>query len=233
MSNEPKTCVLIFGIFIAVGVWGYAPQVVLSEDIQRYGKLPTPQKNMPVHFVKGDLLAQRAVPMARVLVKDNAIPADSILIISNGFSLPEGLKAIAPPGGTLQGASSGRCGYNPATPDVTPTKACLYVDDQVLKEFSDAALLGILAHELGHVVAGHKADLKHMPSRDAQRAAEFEAEANGYSILHNAGLCGRAILRQTLLEMEKMYPLPSGKVALIQSEEHMARLPVESCTIGN
>ena len=159
----------------------------------RWENLPKPQTEVPVLIEEFDGLTRRAAPIIRKLVKNRPVPVTLIQVYSTRFhKLPT----------KEQIAISYRCG--PGEPP--KPYGCILIKDTVLKELSDVALTGLLAHELGHIELGHRTT----PTASQLRTTEFDADDAAIARLTDAGYCGGPVMRQTFLELIKLTPGAGG-----------------------
>ncbi len=110
--------------------------------------LPEARARVPAYAVQGDDPAiVRAVQITRRLAMAGPLPVDVVLVATSDFvnTTMKGARFAATNAGTW------RCGDGDP-----PGRGCIVIGTRLLKEFSDDALAGVLAHELGHLERGHR-----------------------------------------------------------------------------
>jgi len=188
--------------------------VVVSQSVVgcsplRWENLPKPQTDVPILIEEFDGLTPRTVPLIRKLVKNRPVPVTRIQVYSTRFHQQLTKEQIA---------ISYRCGPG----ELPKPDGCIVIKDTVLKELSDVALAGLLAHELGHIELGHRA-----PSASQRRTTEFDADDAAIARLNDAGYCGGPVMRQTFLELMKLIPGAGGGF----TGERFARTLNTPCTL--
>src|SRR2546426_9405830 len=112
-----------------------------------YQNLPAPQTGVLAFHDPADPDAQKPVLIARRLLANRPIPVERVWIFSSNFRNPKTGKQIFP---AEDNAGSRRCGNGQP-----PVDGCVVVGVKLIRELSDDALAGVLAHELGHLEKGH------------------------------------------------------------------------------
>jgi Zn-dependent protease with chaperone function len=97
-----------------------------------------------------DPALERVVPIVRALAAAAPLPVEALQLYSSSDATR--LKLFKDEAFPANNASVVRCGPKGATEQPW---GCVVIGDRLLAEFDDAALAGVLAHELGHLERGH------------------------------------------------------------------------------
>lgn len=110
--------------------------------------LPEPRAAVPAYAIRGDdPTVVRAVRITRRLASARPLPVELLLVATSDFVNTTVKDARFP----ATNAGAWRCGEGDP-----PARGCIVVGTRMLKDFSDDALAGVLAHELGHLERGHR-----------------------------------------------------------------------------
>jgi predicted Zn-dependent protease len=129
-------------IFLSVGI------LTACALNTRWDNLPPPRQGVFVHWLQGDdESVKKAWVIVQRLARAKPLPVERVFVLT----ADHGNATSKTKTFSNDNAGAFRCGRGDPPPN-----GCVYVGGQLLRNLSDDALAGVLAHELGHLEKGHR-----------------------------------------------------------------------------
>lgn len=139
----------------------------------RYARLPPSRQLSNVTISNTDNEVRRVVPIITKLVRARPLPVEQVLVVSSAWLDRQAGKKVADP----NNAGARRCGKGEPPPN-----GCVTVGVNLMAKLSPDAMAGILAHELGHLEAGHKGGYTNVATgQSVAKAGESLCNSNANS----------------------------------------------------